>query len=557
LASWTKQVALTGTTNSLLLNVGNNVASGSDAFIFTPANTGLNFFDSKVLISATGNIFNDTTTLFNDSSDNTVFGVYPDSNSVLCTNMDAEELKVTTSIILPSGSLSGGLLYVQDNGLLSSNRLSTYDSIVVNDSNKNPNGSSKFRYFSSGNIFAIANSTNTDNGFDEDNYDIIISTNNNQNTTFNSRQALTNHFSIFSTTDVGPRGLHYSNSGVLSVNALGPQQYSADNDIRLRVIGKIHADSIRVGADAATQSGYYLRAIDTSGTLALQPLSLPLNQTATFPISANYTPGNGNYVIELSNYKTNTLASQLEGGNKVDGGKVLVYNGGLASNERWAVSNNFNARQGACGSSCYNGLEFGNRTSMLQTNGMMTYAAGSFKSLQGAAEYDTYDGASQTAWYHLRSATSGIQNNELITDFPVSVAVNTKNIMSFSDTVLDAGYQVSSVNRNYIWQYTISLNAIWQSGTNVSTIDGGCFIIEGAIKKIGSSITNIGSQTVRTYLPSTRPILTGVVQPYSSDGINRLQILASGGTANYHIKWSATAQINQINLPSGAFAFQY
>jgi hypothetical protein len=148
----------------------------------------------------------------------------------------------------------------------------------------------------------------------------------------------------------------------------------------------------------------------------------------------------------------------------------------------------------------------------------------------------------------------------LVSDFgtissqPTAVSNNT---MSFTNTVLDA-VNSENPNRNYIWQYQISLNAIWQSGNNVSTIDGASFVFQGAVKKIGTSITQLGTPTVTSYLPTgPRPVLTGVVAPSEEGNVPRLRILASGGTNNYHIKWSASAQINQINLPSGAFSFQY
>jgi hypothetical protein len=531
--------------------------------IFIPENTGLNFYDSSILLSPTGNIFRNDPTLFVDMNDDILLGFIPQNNNVIIKNVNIESASISSSVSLPASSLSGGLLYVQNNGTLTSNRPSTTSCVTYANDSKNPDASSKFRYFETGNIVGLGNTTNSNNGFNNVDYNIILSANNNQNTVFNNRR-LNNHFSIYSSTDTATDnlGLHYSNSGVLVINGDVPLPYnndltSADFQTRLKVFGKVYADKFKTAAIGGS-SGWYLRASDNNGNLELQPLTLPLNQTAFYPMSTSLDVAN-NYKIQLTQYKAYDSATPLAGGNDIDGGKTLVFKGGGLADDKWAVSSNFRARQGGCGG-CFKGIEFGERASILQSNNMMAYSAGSFKVLAGNLYYDSYNGASQNAWYNLRTATSGIQNNELVSDFgtissqPTAAANNT---MSFTNTVLDA-INGDNPNRNYIWQYQISLNAIWQSGDSVSTIDGASFVFQGAIKKIGTSITQLGTPTVTSYLPTgPRPVLTGVIAPFDGDNIPRLRVLGSGGTANYHIKWSASAQINQINLPSGAFSFQY
>lgn len=557
LGSWVKQPTSTGIDNGLLVKLSNNTISGVTAFVFTPNNTGINLFDSTILLNATGTLFNNTYLGMSNSIDDVIFSVSPDSEHVFAANLDTPNLVVTNSVKLPSGSLSGSLIYVEDNGTLSAHVASVRDSIVYANNRKNPETISKFRYFPTGNILAISNDENADNGFDPVSYDIILSSNSSYSTTFNNQKNLNNHFTIWSSNDnngVGSSlGAHYSTSGVFSINTSSPMSYN--DDVRLRVAGKIHANSIRVGANTATQSGYYLRAIDDSGNLALQPLSLPLTQLATYPVVTTLVEGANVYAVGFSPYKNYNSLVELQGGNQIDGGKTLVYNGANSSAQKWVVASNFRARQGGCAGACYKGIEFGTRASILQTNEMVAFAGGAFKNLVGSEEYNSYNGSSQFGMYQLRTVTSGIASNDLITDYPINTTASSTNTIAFNNTVIDNGHSITDPNRNYIWQYNISLNAIWQSGTDVTTIDGGCFVYEGAVKKIGSSFTQIGTPSVRAYLPSVRPQLSGIVRPFNNGSVNMLQILASGGTSNYHIKWSATAQINQINLPSGAFSF--
>lgn len=556
LGSWRKQPTSTGVDNALVVKLANNTISGVDSFTFTPFNTGINLFDSKILLSATGSLFNNTYLALSNSVDDVVFSISPDSEHTYITNMDSENVTIQTSVKLPSGSLSGSLLYVEDNGLLSAHRADTHSSITYVNDRKNPETSSKFRYFTTGNILAISNNENAENGFNPVNYDIILSSNSSYDTSFNNQKDLNNHFTIWSNSSnngVGSSlGAHYSSSGVFSINTSTPMVYS--DDVRLRVAGKVHANSLRVGANTATQSGYYLRAIDDSGNLALQPLSLPLTQLATYPVITSLVEGANVYSVGFSSYKNYTSLVELQGRNQIDGGKTLVYQGANSNAQKWVVASNFRARQGGCDGACYKGIEFGTRASILQTNEMLAFAGGAFKNLIGSEEYNSYNGSSQFGMYQLRTVTSGIASSDLITDYPINTTASATNTIAFNNTVIDAGHSITDPNRNYIWQYNISLNAIWQSGTDSTTIDGGSFVYEGAIKKIGSSFTQIGTPTVRAYLPAIRPQLSGIVRPFSGS-VNMLQILASGGTANYHIKWSATAQINQINLPSGAFSF--
>jgi hypothetical protein len=558
LGSWQKQIAITGLNNSLLVKLPDNTISGVDAFVFTPENTGINLFDSKILLSATGTLFNNSNLVFTNDVDDIILSINTNIDTVSGTNFVSNNLRVIDSVVLPASSLSGGLLYVSNNGTLTSNRLSVPNCLLFNNGSNNPDGDSKLRYISG--VIAFGSSDFNNDSFDQTNYDHLISVNNDYNIVFNRSKNLQNNFSIWSNTslngDDSPLGVHYSHSGVLGVHTAGPQKYSASDDVRLRVAGKIHANSLKVGTGPTT-SGFYLRAIDDSGNLALQELTLPLTQLATYPIISSIGQGTTTYVVSLSPYKNYTSATELEGGNKVDGGKTLVFNGSNTAAQRWVVADNFRARQGGCGNTCYKGIEFGKRASLLQTNEMIAFAGGAFKNLQNSEEYNSYNGSSQFAQYQLRTATSGVQSYDLLTDFPVNTSVSSNNTMAFNNTAIDDGHNITNPNRNYIWQYNITLNAIWQSGTDATTIDGGCFIYEGAIKKIGSSFSLIGTPLVRSYLPTTRPQLSGIVRPTSNDSINRLQILASGGTNNYHIKWSATAQINQINLPSGAFSFQF
>jgi hypothetical protein len=557
LGSWIKQPTSTGIDNSLLVKLPDNTISGVDQFVFTPNNTGINLFDSKILFNATGTLLNNTYFALSNSIDDVIFSVSPNSEKTFSANLDSNNVVVTDSIRLPSGSLSGSLLYVENNGLLSAHRADTHSSITYVNNRKNPETSSKFRYFTTGNVLAISNNDNAENGFNPVNYDIILSSNSSYDISFNNQKNLDNHFTIWSNSSnngVGASlGAHYSSSGVFSINTSSPMAYN--DDVRLRVAGKVHANSIRVGANASTQSGYYLRAIDDSGNLALQPLSLPLTQLATYPVVTTLVEGANVYAVGFSSYKTYNSLVELQGGNQIDGGKTLVYNGSNINAQKWVVASNFRARQGGCAGACYRGIELGTRASILQTNEMLAFAGGAFKNLVGSEEYNSYNGSSQFGMYQLRTVTSGIASRDLITDYPVNTTASSTNTIAFNNTVIDNGHSITDPNRNYIWQYNISLNAIWQSGTDVTTIDGGCFVYEGAIKKIGSSFTQIGTPSVRAYLPSVRPQLSGIIRPFNNGSVNMLQILASGGTANYHIKWSATAQVNQINLPSGAFSF--
>jgi hypothetical protein len=386
IATWQKPVAIAGSENSIAILSSDSTISGINSMVFIPENTGLNFYDSSILLSPTGNIFRNDPTLFVNIDDDILLGFIPQSNNVIIKNVNIESATITSSVSLPASSLSGGLLYVQNNGTLTSNRPSTKNSIIYANEDKNPDASSKFRYFETGNILALGDDDNLDNGFNKLNYNIILSSNANEDTTFN-KQKLNNNFTIYATNsaETPTHGLHYSNSGVLVINGDAPLPYnsdpvSADYDTRLKVFGKVYADQFKTAA-MGSSSGWYLRASDNNGNLELQPLTLPLNQTAFYPISTSLDVAN-NYKIQLTQYKAYNSATLLAGGNDIDGGKTLVFKGGGLADDKWAVSSNFRARQGGCGS-CFQGIEFGERASILQSNHMMAYSAGSFKVLAG------------------------------------------------------------------------------------------------------------------------------------------------------------------------------
>lgn len=553
--SWTQNVNTKGVDNSLAILLPNSTVSGVDGIAFVSANTGLNFYDSSLLINPLGVTLNNIPFTILDNSDNEIFLVKSDG-SVSGNILRSSTLKVDGDVTLPSGSLSGSLLYVDTNGQLSAQRLNQPYSLLFNNTSNIADGSSMLRYFVGDETLVLGSDTNSDDSLIVSNYDIILSANPHIDTVFN-RQHKDIDISFMANSNEGQsRGMHYSSSGVLSVGTTAP--ITLNDEVVARIVGKLWADQIRIGA--STTSGYYLRAKDTSGNLEFRPLELPMDQIGIYPLATRLVGGFTDHVVELTNLKAANNSSQLEGGNAIDGGKVLVYNGGAAPEYRWVASKNFRVRQGGCNNTCYDGLEIGDRTSILKTNGAFAYSAGAFDNLSVNTYQNKYNGSAQYSIYHLTNATSGIQTKELLTDFPRVTTVGNNNTISFNDTINDQAYSITDTYRQYIWQYNISVNAIWQSGNDSTTINGASFVYEGVAKCTKNtsnqliSLTNIGTPIVRSYMPDgINPTISGIVKLSNESNIPRLQILGSGNTANYRVKWSAVGNINQINLPLDGF----
>ena len=552
--SWTQNVNTKGVDNSLAVLLPNSTVSGVDGIAFVSANTGLNFYDSSLLINPLGVTLNNIPFTILDNSDNEIFLVKSDG-SVSGNILQSSTLKVDGNVTLPSGSLSGSLLYVDTNGQLSANRLDESYCILFNNSENIADGLSTLRYFVNDEVLAFGANANSNDEFDAGDYDIILSANTDIDTIFNRRRLAIDMSFMASEADVGIQGMHYSSSGVLSVGTTGP--INLDDNVVARIVGKLRADEIRLGT--STSSGYYLRAKDNSGNLEFTPLQLPISQRALYPLNATLVQGLNLYTVQIGNEKSSTDNNEMEGGNAIDGGKVLVYRGSSSESNRWVTSTNLRIRPGDCDGTCYDGLEIGKRTSTLRTNGGFSYSAGAFDALSNSYQ-NKYNGSAQYSIYHLTNATSGVQTKELLTNFPNVTTVTPNNTIAFNDTSNDQAYSITDTYRQYIWQYNISVNAIWQSGTDATTINGASFVYEGVAKCTRNtnndliSLTNIGTPIVRSYMPEgINPTISGIVKLSNENNISRLQILGSGNTANYRVKWSAVGNINQINLPLDGF----
>jgi hypothetical protein len=546
--SWTLPTrAIAGDSNSTVaVLLENNVVSGVDALYFNAANTGLNLYSSTVLFSPTGQFFVDTPV--NMSYGLTELSVTDTEVSINTLTVE-DQLNVNNNIYFDPATYSSGILRVNSQGNL---EVSEFDEnlLMFTDSDGYLNGSNNLKYVAESGLYV-----NEDNGAS-----IVtrLSTADGVSTIIN--QGLNNSdVSIYANDGIGgSTSVHYSRSGVLSINA-EPQEL-VDNQV-LVVGGKTWTSSLRVGTASSTTSGFYLRAKDENGNVEFAPLNLPVEGSRVYPIAINAVDGFNKFQVSFDKNKSWNSVEELKGGNREDSGAMFVYKGlnGGVENERWAVSNNLRARQSSCGSNlCINGLEIGQRSSLLQHNGGVVYSAGSFDNLATNTYYNKNNAAAQYALYHLRTSTSGVQNRELTSNFPTT-SISKYNTISFNDSVLEEGYNelVDIDNhRQYIWEYRISINAIWQSGNDPSTIDGGSFVYEGAIKcRKGSSgssttysFTKLGQETVKSYLPPVRPVISGIVSPIVDNDSCRLAVIGSGGSADYRIKWSSISQINQINM---------
>ena len=531
----------------------NNLISGVPSLLFNPVNTGITLYDSAVLFSPTGQIFDNTPVSISNGSTN----LSVTDDGVLISSATVGELNVDGDININPLLYSSGILRVDPQGNLGVTTFDENNLLMFTDSDGYLNGSSDLKYIPDSGLHLKNGASVITRLSSENNLSTII----NQN-------LVNSHFSIHaSNNDTGTNiKAHLSYSGVFSINTDEPLA-PADSEV-LRIAGKTWTTNLKIGTDGGTSSGYYLRASDNNGNVEFQPITLPLNQIPSYPIAVAATDGNNTFRVSLTKNKNrSTTAPELKGGNREDGGAILTHKGlnGGDEQDRWGVSTNFRARQESC-STCINGIEIGQRASLLQNNGGFVYSAGSFDSLPTNVYYNENNAAAQYALYHLRTSTSGDQHRELTANFPTTT-VSKYNTISFNDSVLEEGYpDIVDVNnhRQYIWEYRISINAIWQSGVDTSTIDGGSFVYEGAIRcRKGNnagdttySFSKIGTETVKSYLPSVRPVLSGIVSPISDNDSCRLSIIGSGGSPNYRIKWSAISQINQINMRLDDFNYQ-
>lgn len=550
--SWTQAVTTDGQVSALPVLLENSMLSGSPSLLYVPANTGLNFFNSTILFSPTGQFFVNTPVQIND-----VLSV--DTNQAYITNVTVNSLNVTSSSVTMSpDSFSSGVLRVDTNGNLGVKQFDQPYLLLFNDSSNYVDGSIHLKYIPESGIYLNSNFT--------DNENFVLSTNSSVDTIINHN--LSNNLTIYSSDGAVTRKSHFSKYGVFSINSDEPLE-PVDNEA-LRVVGKTWTNSLKVGTTNSTTSGYYLRAIDDDGNLALQPISLPFNQLAAYPLTTVAQDGFNTFKVMLTKYKKyqNTV-NELQGGNREDSGAVFVYRGlnGDTEDSRWRISTNFRTRNSDHCTNCIDGVEIGERTSLLQHKGGFAYSAGCFDDLADNEFYNENNASAQYAMYHLRNATDGIQAQELISNYPSGLnAPNMQNTMSFSDSVLELGYpELVAYNnhRQYIWQYNISINAIWQSGQDQSTIDGGSFVYEGVVKcRKGYAESNttyelekIGQETVKSYLPVSHPSLSGIVALKSDEDGARLQVIGSGNSPDYKIKWSCIARINQINMRLDNFNF--
>lgn len=582
-ASWQIPGAkITGSDLGLMIKSSNLLTSGLANVLYNPTNNSIKFnLDSKdgLLITATGLLLN------NGYSNGTIFdGTYglnikgtaklAGTQNLLATNFDADSidfynisgnsgtlssLKVSNAVTLPT-SLVGTLLKVNSSGTLYAYNTESSNVVLFSNGTSVASGNTSFRWIDSQKSLALGATgivhqdvLSTEENQNNTTYNIILSSQNNIDSVINNK-GLGNSFSILNSGSNGSSnryGCHYDtiNKTLIVNERIGtfrdpvatPVTDSAG--VNLWVKGKAWVDELRVGAADSTTSGYYLKAIDSSGNTEFAPLALNAsfsgftNNPVTSDTVLKRYPMN---ISSTNSITTIGFTSVKSTGSDLDHGQMLVWNG-----SRWKDTSFIKAYETDDGSVC-RGIEFGANAKIKNTGSIHNhvFAGGTFKSTE-----QNYDGSSQYSMRYLRGRTTTAGSIELTTDFDTAVS---SPAVSRNNTI-DLSYKNDGgVSFYRVWSFNIEASLLYQNDTlSPYPVSGAVFFIQGGVAVTGvypSTPVLLGNNIVT----SRGTIANGIgisVFPTGGPDNWRLTVHVTGIT-NTSCLWSATARLNELTILS-------
>ena len=571
--SWTLPVRISGASSGLLFNYPNSnnklAISSTDISLniqkdFGNADTHSIDFYGNFVIHKTGVILNTNKGNSITAAKFIVWGsggpewsaptieIDPNNNNLVkMYNLSSvsgklDQLNVDTYVMLPS-STTGTILSISgDNRTLIGKTFDPH-SILYSDINSTATGTKNFRWFNDDRVLAIGGSGVNNNSFNPTTYGIVLSTNNAQDTRFNSFGLGTN-FSIIKSGENAVNagsGFHMlSRTGKVGINTTITKLNENDNytvgDAALCVGGKTITDSLRV--TAFSQVGDYLR-VSSNGEVVASGATFDSTFVGTHPIDVVSYAGNSNIEFALSKTDNDGVA-ELD---STDIGRTVAFNG-----VDWAIASGLNIYD----VSNKRGLLLGYDGSLFNSDGLTTnsigaqahyanvFAGGGFNSLgaySSSNNTNTRRGTTQFAQYFLRTRTSGNVVRPLLMNF------NTLSDSTISRTVTNT--IVFPDNAYGVWTYTAYVNVMWSGN---ATMGGAGYVINGAVGRFSlntNALVDLGytldswtsnSQVAHNIKPEVKNDIGGSKQT--------LEFTASGN-ALYIMLWSATININQTHWP--------
>lgn len=560
IGSWQFPVNLSGTDNGILYKISEKVASGIEDITFIKNNitSGLNFYNNIYILN-TGMFINPERASNNNAVDFIVWGsggeFAPKLLEVLASNnitnmfrltADSggfQNLSVSEGIRMPT-SLTGTFLYVTNSGHLLSASLPS-NSILFGNSRSWASGNRKFRWIDNQSCLAVGTG---DNIFTDDvitdqfgtslDYNMVLSSNNNISTVFNSRGLNTN-FAVLKEGIAGQsnkEGFHILSNGRVGLNTTIPEMLTTENsDSQLFVDGKISAQGLRLTTDPVV--GQYLQ-VQANGNIEPRPLTINASFSGLYPVSVTTNSFTNQVQIGINRDKPDgSQFTQGEYGRTL----VLTANGWSTSSGLQVFHPDSTSARGILlghGGS----LTFSNDSSLLGapslTNGIVS-AGGQFTTSSNRL------GSSQFNQFFLRGRTTTGSKTTLTMNWDNSIA--TTQVPASNNIMRLRG------DRDTVWTYRIFVSCLYQTGAQKGGLG---FSAEGSFARIqGNSalpVSLTGGGNITKHRNSTDPIFEIFIEPATiSTGSSETAInISVSGAAGYTCLWSATALINQIQWPS-------
>lgn len=577
-ASWQPGAKITGADLGLMVKSNNSLVSGLSSVTYSPSSNWINFNldnNNGLYITSNGILLNEaggagtygmnikgtakiggTQNLFATDFNADAINFYNISGN----DATLSSLKILTGMSLPTG-LRGTLLQVASNGALSAYNTSNPNVVLFSNGSSLASGNTSFRWIDSQKSLALggtgvtATADELSTSLNNTDYNIILSSQDNIDTIINNR-GLTNSFSVLNSGISGRinrHGLHYDtvNNTLIVNERINEFRQTVDlANTNMWVNGKAWIHNLRLGENS-TVSGYFLKAIDSSGNAQFAPLTLDagfsgfsniagasLTNNLCYPINiVSVNQGGGSSITRVG--FTNTKAT----GGLLENGSMLAYNG-----SKWVDANFIRVYQD--GSDPYTssyGIEMGYGAKIKNTDSNYpaihnhVFAGGTFNPLNPTR----YNGSSQYGMYYLRGRTIGGGTTELTSDYVkegVSPFPNPGN-------TINIGYNDGGGSYYRVWGFNIDASLLYENPTNLSITSGAVFFIQGGLNKIGSNVSLLGSPTITSKgnVPTNVGIQLGLDD--SIDGVYRLKVTVTG-VSSLNCLWSATARINELTVPS-------
>lgn len=584
-ASWQIPGAkITGSDLGLMIKSSNLLTSGLSNVLYNSASNFIRFnLDTKdgLLITSTGLLLNNGYN--NGANEDGTYGLnikgtakIGGTQNLLATNFNADSidfynisgnsgtlsaLKVFDGVTLPT-SLTGTLLRVNSNGVLSSYTTTNPNVVLFSNGSSVASGSTSFRWIDSQKSLALGATGNfpTDDELIENDaannitYNIILSSKNTIDTVINNK-GLSNSFSIMNSGVNGQNdryGCHYDtfNKTLIVNERIGTFRNPLDTPIaessgvNLWVNGKAWVNKLRIGVADSTTPGYYLKAIDSSGNTEFAPLAIDASFSGFSTSSAASANTLNRYPINISTDNSITKIgftnTSLSGGS-LDHGQTLVWDG-----EKWKDADFIKIYQTDDGSVC-RGIEFGANARIKNTGSIHNhvFAGGTFKSTD-----TSYNGSSQYSIRYLRGRTTTGGSIELTTDFDTGTSSPSAN----RNNTIDLGYiDDGGVYFYRAWSFNIEASLLYQSNDFTALPPtGAVFFIQGGVAVTGTGLNNTPILLGDNIITSRGTIANGIgIRVFPTGGPNNWRLTAHvTGINSTSCLWSATARLNELTIPS-------